>query len=141
MHRHRRAALLPLLALLGCATPPPPKPPEPPPSLYDRTWELVGIRGGDGSLRVPAEPARYTLRLDASGRAALQADCNRASGGFTVEGPGISFSAFATTRAACPPGSLSDAYLQQFAFVRSYGFKDGRLFLVTLIDGTTLEFR
>ena len=137
------AGLAPLLALLACATAPatPPAPPIPPPTLHDRTWELVGIRFADGAVLAPDDPARYTLRLDRAGRATLQADCNRASGGFSVEGPGISFSAFATTRAACPPGSISDRYLQQLAFVRSWVIKDRRLYLASLVDGTILEFR
>ena len=62
-----------------------------------------------------------------------------ASGGFTVDGAGLSFGPLATTRAACPPGSLSDAFLQQLSFVRAWGFRERRLVLASLVDGTQLE--
>ena len=139
----RLRSALPLLALLGCALTPakPVEPPKPPPALHDRTWELVKIRFGDGNEVKPDAPERYTVRFDQAGRATIQADCNRASGGYTVEGPGLSFSAFATTRAACPPGSLSDRYLMQLGFVRSWGYLGDHLALISLVDGSVLEFR
>ena len=103
--------------------------------------QLVKIRFGDGNEVKPDAPERYTVRFDQAGRATIQADCNRASGGYTVEGPGLSFSAFATTRMACPPGSLSDRFLMQLGFVRSWGYIGEHLALVSLVDGSVLEFR
>jgi para-nitrobenzyl esterase len=133
---------LPLLALLACAAAPPApeKPAEPAPTLLDRTWELVRVRFPDGSELAPAGTARYTLRL-AAGRVEVVADCNRAASGYTLEGQGLSFGAFAATRAACPPGSISDAYLMQLGFVRSYALTRDRLYLASLVDGSVLEFR
>lgn len=139
----RLAAALPLLALLACAAAPPApeKPAEPAPTLLDRTWELVRIRFPDGAELSPTAPARYTLRLVAGGRVEVVADCNRAASGFTLEGQGISFGAFAATRAACPPGSFSDRFLMQLGFVRSYALTRDRLYLASLVDGSVLEFR
>ncbi len=118
----------------GAATPSPA-------GLQGRTWELVRIRFGDDAVLTPPEPARYTLRLDPAGRAEVLADCNRAAGSYTLDGPRLGFGPLASTRAACPPGSLSDKYLQQLGFVRSWLVRDGRLHLATLADGAILEFR
>jgi para-nitrobenzyl esterase len=141
-----RAALLPLVALLACAAPtPPPQAPAAPaagaPALLDRTWELVRIQFMDDTVLTPDDPSRYTLRLVPGGRAELRADCNRGAGGYALDGSALSFGPLATTRAACPPGSLSDRYLQQLGFVRSFVLKDGRLHLATMADGAILEFR
>jgi hypothetical protein len=47
----------------------------------------------------------------------------------------------ATTRALCPPGSLSDRYLAHLARVASWTVRDGRLHLATRADGAILEFQ
>jgi heat shock protein HslJ len=127
------------------AAPPRPGPaagavPPAPAELQGRTWELVRIRFGDDSVLTPPEPSRYTLRLDPAGRAEVGADCNRAGGSYTLDGPRLGFGPLASTRAACPPGSLSDKYLQQLGLVRSWLVRDGRLHLATLADGAILEF-
>ncbi len=41
----------------------------------------------------------------------------------------------------CPPGSISDQYLQQLGFVASHLVRDGHLFLTTRADGAILEFQ
>jgi hypothetical protein len=40
----------------------------------------------------------------------------------------------------CPPQELSETYLAQFEWVRSYVMKDGHLFLATMADGSMVEF-
>jgi hypothetical protein len=40
----------------------------------------------------------------------------------------------------CPPESLSERYLAQFEWVRSYVMRDGHLFLATMADGAIIEF-
>ena len=40
----------------------------------------------------------------------------------------------------CPPPSISDRYLAQFEWVRSYVMHDGHLFLATQADGAIIEF-
>ncbi len=52
----------------------------------------------------------------------------------------LNFGPIASTRAQCPPGSLSDIYLAQFEWVRSYVMQDGHLFLATMADGSITEF-
>jgi heat shock protein HslJ len=106
-----------------------------------RTWHLVKIQMMDDAVFVPGHPSRYTLDLGSDGQASVRADCNRGSGSYRLDGRSLTFGPMATTRAMCPPGSLSDRYLEQLAHVASWLERDGKLHLATRADGAILEFR
>ena len=109
--------------------------------LDGTAWKLVKIMSMDDRVDVPNDPDRYTLAFGEDGRAALQADCNRGTGSWTSSPPNaVTFGPIAATRAMCPPGSLSETYLAQFEWVRTYTLKDQHLFLATMADGSILEF-
>jgi para-nitrobenzyl esterase len=108
--------------------------------LVGTSWRLVKIMGMDDSVSEPDDRSLYTLEFGEDGRAAMQADCNRGTGTWTSESPGtLQFGPVAATRAMCPPGSLSDAYLSQFEWARSYVMKTGHLFMATMADGSIIE--
>jgi heat shock protein HslJ len=109
--------------------------------LLGTTWALERIQLMDGTELVPADPASYTLLLGADGSVALLADCNRGAGRFDLDGERLSFAPFATTKMACPEGSIDQAFLFQLGSTASYGFDEGRLVLATAIDGSLLYFR
>ncbi len=110
-------------------------------ALTGTSWRLVQIMGMDDSVAEPEDRSLYTLEFNADGQAAVRADCNRGMGSWTSESAGqLQFGPIATTRAMCPPGSISDKYLAQFEWVRSYVMKDGHLFLATMADGAIIEF-
>lgn len=52
----------------------------------------------------------------------------------------MTFGPIAATRALCLPPSLSEKYLAQFEWVRSFMIKGGHLFLATMADGSIIEF-
>jgi len=109
--------------------------------LAGTSWRLVEIVSMDDSVYTPDERAKYTLDLQADGAAAVLADCNRGSGTWASESAGqLRFGPIAATRASCPPGSLSERYLSQFEWVRSYVMKNGHLYLATMADGSIIEF-
>lgn len=141
------AAALVLATLAGCTTPPPV-----PPTLAGSRWQLVALASMDaaqGTAR-PADPARYTLAFGADGRAALQMDCNRGQAGWqatpaTNDTPGrrsgsLQFTAVASTRAMCPPGSLAPQLARALPLVRSYLLVDGQLHLSLRADGGILSW-
>lgn len=104
-------------------------------------WRLVQIMSMDDSTDTPDDPRKYTLEFKGDGTAAIQADCNRGMGSWTSEGTSqLRFGPIASTRAMCPPGSLSEKYLAQFEWVRSYVMKEGHLYLATMADGSIIEF-
>ena len=110
-------------------------------SLQDSAWRLLNISSMDDSIDVPDSSSQYTLAFGAEGRATIRADCNRGTGSWTSESDGeLRFGPVATTRAMCQPGSLSEKYLTQFEWVRSFTIEDGHLFLATMADGSIIEF-
>lgn len=109
--------------------------------LGGTSWRLVNIASMDDSVYEPEDPASYTLDFDADGSARIRAGCNRGTGSWTSESSGqLQFGPIAATQALCPPGSISERYLKQFQWVRSYVMKDGHLFLATMADGSVIEF-
>lgn len=109
--------------------------------LSGTAWQLVEIASMDDSSTKPDTASKYTLTFGEDGRAAILADCNRGTGSWTSKSAGeLQFGPVAATRALCPPGSISDKYLAQFEWVRSYTMKDGHLFLATMADGAIIEF-
>jgi heat shock protein HslJ len=109
--------------------------------LAETSWQLVQIMSMDDHIDVPDERAKYTLELQADGTATMQADCNRGHGSWmSISAGQLQFGPIASTRVLCPPGSLSEKYLAQFKWVRSYVTRDGHLFLATMADGSIIEF-
>jgi heat shock protein HslJ len=109
--------------------------------LQGTAWRLTKIMFMNDQIDEPAEGVRYTLEFNADGDATLEADCARGTGTWTSESAGqLQFGPIAATLALCPSGSLSETYLNQMPWVRSYVLKDGHLFLATMADGSIIEF-
>jgi para-nitrobenzyl esterase len=104
-------------------------------------WQLVEILSMDGASFKPGDRSQYTLTFAADGKMMLRADCNRGGGTWSSQGPSqLQFGPIATTRMKCSPESLSERYLAQFEWIRSYVTRDGHLFLATMADGAIIEF-
>jgi para-nitrobenzyl esterase len=110
-------------------------------ALDGTAWQLVRIESMDGTVFTPDERGKYTLTFEPAGRLVVRVDCNRGRGSWSREGEnGLTFGPLATTRAACPPGSLHDRLLSDLGYVRSFVEKEGHIFLATMADGAILEF-
>jgi heat shock protein HslJ len=68
----------------------------------------------------PDDPTHNTVEFLHDGTLAIQADCNRAMGTYTVTGSHSDLQIGGVTRMACPLGSLMDPYLSQLEWVVSY---------------------
>lgn len=110
------------------------------PALTAVVWEWREFRSGDDSVVVPDHPERYTLVFFDDGKLAVRADCNRAMGTFSVDGPTLELDAAAMTRATCPPDSLSDRFVRDLGDVRSHVFRNGNLYLALWADAGIMEF-
>lgn len=133
--RSAAAAILLTAVLAACASAPAR------PALDGTAWRLVKFRGGDNTVLVPDDRAKYTIAFGADGRVAVRFDCNRGSGGWSSPGPGqLQFGPMAMTRAMCPPGSLHDRMVKHWFYVRSYVVKEGHLYLSLMADGGIYEF-
>ncbi len=113
--------------------------------LVGTSWRLVEIQSmddGQGIAR-PTDRDRYTVEFNPNGTAFLRLDCNRGSASWKAERTGdsqgsLGFGSIASTRAMCPPGSLSEKLGQQLGFVRSWVMRDGQLNMSLMADGGIL---
>jgi heat shock protein HslJ len=109
--------------------------------LSGTSWQLVKFQGGDDTVLTPDAKAKYTITFEPDGHVSVRIDCNRGRGTWTSSGPNhLQLGPLALTRAMCPPDSLHDHIVKQWAFVRSYTIKDGHLFLSLMADGGVYEF-
>ena len=111
------------------------------PEMVGVVWEWVKFLGGDGTTIIVEEPEKYTLELLPDGQVRAQADCNVASGTYTLDAAsGLTLELGATTLAQCPPDSLSDDYLEMLSYVRTYVLEGDQLALNMMADGGDLFF-
>ncbi|MDB6179691.1 META domain-containing protein [Paracoccus sp. Z330] len=109
--------------------------------LTGSSWQLVEIQSMNDTTMTPDDRSNYTMEFLPEGTVAVKADCNRGTGSWESEAEGtIRFGPIAATRALCTPTSISEEYLGQFEWVRSYTFDEGNLFLATMADGSILKF-
>jgi len=87
-----------------------------------------------------SDPARYTLRLDANGRAVIQFDCNRGGGDYQIEEGKLSFGPLMSTRMACPPDSQDTVFMGELSRISSFFVAGGDLFLEMPMDSGTMRF-
>ncbi len=85
-------------------------------------------------------PAAYLLNFAEDGTVQIVADCNNASGGYTVDGSSLTIKVGPMTMAASPSESRSDQFVQLLPDAAIYFFEDGNLYIDLMADGGTLEF-
>jgi len=94
----------------------------------------------DGSSKTPSDPNRYLIEFLANGHVAVQADCNRVAGTYTISGNHLAVTLGPSTLAACPPGSLGDEFVKQLGNISSYFFKGDNLILEIKMDSGSMIF-
>jgi len=102
-------------------------------------WKWESTSSADGQSVGVDEPERYEFMLLPTGTIRVKADCNNGSGTFWTEGASISIEVLSLTRAACPPESLSDDFVQMLNQASTYRVEGGNL-LLEVDDGSTMEF-
>lgn len=117
--------------------------------LAGTTWQLVAIQSMDDAQgrTVVSQPEHFVLSFATDGSVALRLDCNRGAGRYqatqasagTPSGQ-LRFEGIAVTRALCLPAGLDARVTRDLAYVRSYLFQDGKLFLSLMADGGILEW-
>jgi heat shock protein HslJ len=104
-------------------------------------WKWVKFLGSDDTTIVVDDPDKYTLELLPDGQVRIRADCNSASGTYTLDAAGgLTLELGPTTLAECEPGSLYDEYLEMLGWVRTYVLEGEQLVLNMMADGGDLFF-
>lgn len=92
------------------------------------------------NIRVP-DPVKYTLTLRSDDGADIQADCNRLSWTYTLEGSRLTFNTLGpSTLAACGEQSLDQRYLERLGNTATYVMADGKLYLNLKTDAGNMVF-
>ena len=110
--------------------------------LAGTTWQWVET--SDGTAVSVSE--KYTITVKADGTVAIQVDCNRASGGYALDGDALTIQIGPMTLAECGQGSLYNEFVSQLGTVKSYTLgADGALILkltegaqIRLVQGPTI---
>ena len=110
------------------------------PSLTGVTWKWREMRLDDGSVTRIDQPDLYTLRFISDTGFILRADCNRGGGMYSQESHQLRVKVTRITRAACPPGSLSDEYLDRLEGAYGFRLEDGFLHLLLRADAGVMTF-
>ncbi|CAN5521417.1 hypothetical protein BH20ACI3_BH20ACI3_09530 [soil metagenome] len=108
-------------------------------ALTGTVWRWDSLQTPVEKITVP-NPANYTLELTTDGKARILADCNRGNGTYKLDGQSLRFSAFATTRMACAPGSRESRFLQSLDAARIYKIEGADLYIDLLADSGTMKF-
>lgn len=104
------------------------------------TFAWLGTDAGGARRNAPADPTRYTIAFETSGRATLRLDCNRGSAQWERDGGKLVLSPVAATKMMCPRGSLDTSFANDLSRVESWRVEGGTLVL-TGRDGSTMRLR
>ena len=105
-------------------------------------WSWVRTRYADNTtLTRAADAAGYTFQLKPDGTIHVRGDCNVSGGSFSLKDADLAITITHSTRAACPEGSLEDAFIRDLNRTGRFLLRNGRLYLDLKLDSGTMEFR
>ena len=113
------AALIAALSLTACqgSSPTAPSPSSTTPSgdalsiETNAVWKLQSLARTNSSKVTIGDPSRFTMSLGDDKLLHAQADCNKATGGYTTSGTTISVGPLASTKAYCGSAPIDTDYL------------------------------
>jgi heat shock protein HslJ len=108
-------------------------------ALQANPWQWASFANAAGQYDVDM-PGNYLLTFHENGTVDIKADCNNASGTYTIDGIKISIQVGPMTLAACPPGSRSDEFLKDLGSAETYFYQPGELFIDLTAEGGTMRF-
>ena len=112
----------------------------PDPLLIGTVWKWQQTLYSNDTKSLPPNPENYTLKLLPDGKVNIRADCNLGGGAYRLRGNEISIEITHTTRAACPPESLDQSYIQDLNTAGRYRVEDEFLYLGLKNDIGTMKF-
>jgi para-nitrobenzyl esterase len=109
--------------------------------ITDITWQWLRFDDtADLNNIQVADPALYTLVLNADGSYSAKVDCNQVMGSYTLEVSSITFEPGITTLAECGPESLYNTFLAHLSNVAAFVIDGDNLVLNLWADGGNMVF-
>ena len=106
--------------------------------LAGTSWRWIAFRDMKQDFSVTGT---YTIAFAGDGTVSVVADCNTGSGTYAVNGEaGLTISIRATTDAACSPGSLADAFIENLNFAGLFTIDADTLTVEIMADGGWMTF-
>jgi heat shock protein HslJ len=109
------------------------------PANANGSWRWEGLVTSADTIEIE-QPERYTLELLGGGKAQVRADCNRGQAAYKLDGRAIAIKVSGMTRAACPPGSMSERYVKALEAAVGQRIRGNNLFLDLPGEGGTMRF-
>jgi len=103
------------------------------------SWRWEGLVSSTDKIQIE-QPERYTLDLQAGGRALVHADCNRGQAAYNLDGHSIAIKVSAMTKVACAPGSLSERFVKSLEAAVVQRVRADNLFLDLPGESGTMKF-
>ena len=110
------------------------------PEIVGVVWKWERSLASNDDILIVDDPERYTLEFMPDGSFSIRADCNRASGTYTLDGSSLSIEVTVSTLAECEPGSLYDEYIKYLNATVSYVTVDGELAISLIYDTGIMMF-
>ena len=110
-----------------------------PQAVLNRTWQWESTITQTEKIVVP-DPERYTILMEADGKAIVRFDCNRGGGQFQISPGKLTFGPLMSTRMACPPDSLDIPFMRDLQRVAAFFIENGNLYLELPLDSGTMRF-
>lgn len=104
------------------------------------TWQWQGSQYSNDTSATPDDPSKYTITFADDGTYQGMADCNSIRGAYTLDGSSITISPAATTRMACPEGSLGFEFTRDLESAAIVSFPDADLLIDLFADAGTMRF-
>lgn len=108
--------------------------------LIGYVWMWLEFLENNDTITQPDMPGNFTLEFFLDGVVNLRADCNNASGTYTVKGSQLDIEIMVSTLAVCPPESLSEEYIQLLNDSVAYIRQGELLFIDIMMDAGTMKF-
>ena len=109
--------------------------------LTNVTWKWSELHETEPAAQslVP-DSDNYTIEFKEDGSLSVKADCNNASGSYTLEGENLTLQLGPSTLAECGETSLYNQYLTNLGMISSYSVEGDRLTLNLQNDAGRLVF-
>jgi heat shock protein HslJ len=112
----------------------------PDPLLIGTVWKWQQTLYTNDQKSLPPNSENYTLKLLPDGKVNIRADCNLGGGVYKLKGSEISIQITHTTRAACPPESLEQSYIQDLNTAGCYRIEGEFRYIGLKNDTGTMKF-